>query len=104
MSLKRRFFLFLAAVLLCSLSACSWFGSDSGAATGVYAESSDSGPGGNEVSLLNYRIARDYAADGRYELAREHYLLALAAAGTPELRNSLARELSGVDKMIKSLR
>ncbi len=59
----------------------------------------------NPVSLENYRMARSYAAAGRYELAREHYLLAYAAAedDTP-LRAALERELRGIDMMIKTLR
>lgn len=55
-------------------------------------------------SLDNYKIARDYSAQGRYELAREHYLLALAAANDPYLQDALAKELESVNMMIKSLR
>lgn len=55
-------------------------------------------------SLRNYKTARDYAAQGRYELAREHYLLALASASDPNLQDALAQELESVDMMIKSLR
>lgn len=55
-------------------------------------------------SLHNYKAARDFAAQGRYELAREHYLLALAAATDPYLQDALAVELESVDLMIRSLR
>ena len=55
-------------------------------------------------SLLNYQLGRGYAAAGRYELAREHYLLALAAANGPGLQEALAGELRSVDLIIKSLR
>lgn len=55
-------------------------------------------------SLYNYKVARNYAAQGRYELAREHYLLALASANDPNLQEVLAGELESVDMMIKSLR
>ena len=55
-------------------------------------------------SLRNYKAGRDFAAAGRYELAREHYLLALAAANDPILREALTQELDSVALMIKSLR
>lgn len=55
-------------------------------------------------TLHNYKTARDFAAQGRYELAREHYLLALAATNDPYMQDALAEELESVDMMIKSLR
>lgn len=59
----------------------------------------------NPVSIHNYKTARDYAAQGRYELAREHYLLAYAAAGDDVvLRDALTRELEAVDMMLHTLR
>jgi len=59
----------------------------------------------NPVSLQNYRTARTYSAEGRFELAREHYLLAYAAAeGDAVLRVTLERELRAIDMMIKTLR
>lgn len=59
----------------------------------------------NAVSLYNYRIAREYSTAGRYELAREHYLLAYAAAENDgPLRERLHQELKAVDLMIKTLR
>jgi hypothetical protein len=60
--------------------------------------------GYNVDSLRNYKAGRDFAAAGRYELAREHYLLSLAAANDQVLRETLAQELDSVDLMIKSLR
>ena len=58
----------------------------------------------NPVSLHNYRTAREYAASGRYELAREHYLLAYASAEDATVKDMLAKELKAVDLMIRSLR
>ena len=59
----------------------------------------------NAISLLNYRTAREYSASGRFELAKEHYLLAYAAAGeNAALRESLRQELHSVDLMIKTMR
>lgn len=55
-------------------------------------------------SLRNYKIARDFSAQGRYELAREHYLLALASTSDPYLQDALAQELESIDMIIRSLR
>lgn len=54
--------------------------------------------------LQNMRLGRDYIAQGRYELAREHYLIALAASKDAETRNVISRELNSVDMMIKTER
>lgn len=48
--------------------------------------------------------ARDYAAQGRYELAKEQYLMALAACDTPDVRQIVTHELRSVDMMIKAQR
>ena len=59
----------------------------------------------NPVSLSCYKAGRVYSAQGRFELAREQYLLAYAAAeGDSVLRASLERELKAVDMMIRTLR
>jgi hypothetical protein len=43
-------------------------------------------------------------AQGRYELAREHFLLALAANSDPKLRPAIAEGLQGADAMVQTLR
>lgn len=58
----------------------------------------------NPDSLWNYQLGRDYASAGRYELAKEHYLLAIASARSPELVNALSAELHSIDLMLQSLR
>ena len=59
----------------------------------------------NPVSVQNFKTARQYSSEGRYELAKEHYLIAYAAAGNDAvLRTMLAQELHAVDLMIKTLR
>ncbi len=58
----------------------------------------------NTDSLRHYKAGRDFSAAGRYELAREHYLLALAATNNPALQDALVFELDSIDLMIKSLR
>ncbi len=54
--------------------------------------------------LANMKMGRDYAAQGRYELAREHYLMALAASNDAETRTLVTHELNAVDLMIKTQR
>lgn len=56
------------------------------------------------ASLHNMRLGRDYVMQGRYELAKEHYLLALAASKDPETRDAINRELRSTDMMIKTQR
>jgi len=54
---------------------------------------------------LQYTVlARSYRAQGRYELAREHYLRALATAEDATLRSRLAAELDGVDRLLLTQR
>lgn len=55
-------------------------------------------------SLWNLQMGREYVAAGRYELAREHYLMALAASADTETRAVVAHELESVDLMIKTMR
>ncbi len=57
-----------------------------------------------EETVYNWSQARDYQAQGRYELARQHYLLALAAARTAESQQTLQRELDSVDRMLEAMR
>jgi len=52
----------------------------------------------------NWVLARRYQAEYRYELARQHFALALAAARTPTVVERLKQELAAVDLQIKTLR
>ena len=52
----------------------------------------------------NLQLARGYMAQGRYELAKEHYLLALAANTNPKLRPAIAAGLQSADAMIQTQR
>lgn len=54
--------------------------------------------------LANLQMGRDYAALGRYELAKEHLLLALAASKNDETRQIISHELKSVDLMIQTQR
>lgn len=54
--------------------------------------------------LWNMQQARNYTAQGRYELAKEHYLLALSASKEPDTKRVIAHELKSVDTMIRARR
>lgn len=58
----------------------------------------------SDEALHNWQQGRTYQAQGRFELAREHYLLALAAARSDDTRDALAREVHVVDRQIQTLR
>lgn len=94
--------LILTAALAASLLACAACSTIGGAKEEVAA--STAVVHYNADSLHNYKTARDFAAQGRYELAREHYLLALAATTDPYLQDALAQEIESVDMMIKTMR
>ena len=57
----------------------------------------------DQNSLWNMQLGREYAAAGRYELAKEHYLMALASS-TQETRPVILHELQAVDMMIQAQR
>ena len=58
----------------------------------------------NSNSRWHLRLGRDYAAQGRYELAREHLLMALVSNSDALMREMLTHELKSVDAMIQTLR
>jgi hypothetical protein len=58
----------------------------------------------SDETMNNWHQARYFQAQGRYELAREHYLLALSASRTDDVRAALGDELNAVDRQIKTLR
>lgn len=58
----------------------------------------------NAISRWNLELARDYMAQGRYELAKERYLLALASNTNPKLHVAIAQGLKSADTMIQTLR
>ena len=95
----------LCAIPLTLLSGCSTMKNALNAATGAQPEADIATTEHNPISIWNYRTAREYSSQGRFELAREHYLLAYAAAnGDPVMRDALQKELHAVDLMIKTLR
>ncbi len=63
-----------------------------------------SAPPYHQNTVQNFTLARIYMSRGRFELAREHLLLALASARDENMREQLAFELEAVEKMIATRR
>lgn len=58
----------------------------------------------NPEAIENWHYARNYQAQGRFELSRQYYLLALSSARTQDVHDALAQELQAVTLQIRSLR
>ncbi|MBG0777186.1 MAG: hypothetical protein H0S85_12240 [Desulfovibrionaceae bacterium] len=58
----------------------------------------------HEAALMHFKEGREFMSQGRYELARESFLLALAAADNGDMRVLATRELETADRMIRSVR
>ncbi len=50
------------------------------------------------------REARKYRAEGRYELARQSYVLALSICGSTSRLATIRQELDGLELMLRTLR
>lgn len=57
-----------------------------------------------DETIDTWMAARRYQAEGRYELAKQYYSLALASARTQSALDQLQRELFSVDMQIRTLR
>jgi hypothetical protein len=57
-----------------------------------------------KVTTHHWKLARDYERQMRYELARQHYLLALASCRSEPTQTQLRRELESVDLQIRTMR
>ncbi len=55
-------------------------------------------------SMQNLYIGRQYVAQQRYELAKEHFLLALASAENENMREQLVSEITAVNRLLETLR
>jgi hypothetical protein len=55
-------------------------------------------------ALYNFQLGRGYLAGGRYELARDSFLLALASSKNDALRRDAVAELESVNRLIRSQR
>lgn len=57
-----------------------------------------------DETIDTWMAARRYQAEGRYELAKQYYSLALASARTQSALDQLQRELFSVDLQIRTMR
>ena len=57
-----------------------------------------------KATMHHWHLARDYERQMRYELARQHYLLALASCRSESTQTQLRRELESVDLQIRTMR
>jgi hypothetical protein len=55
-------------------------------------------------TLSNWTIARHYQAQGRYEIARQYYVLAIADARTPDSQVALRQEIEAIERQIQAMR
>ena len=55
-------------------------------------------------TLQHWTLARDYQAQGRFELAKQYYTLALADARTPQAQEALKIEIEGAERQIQAMR
>ena len=55
----------------------------------------------SDQSLHNYKQGQYYASAGRFELAKEYYLLALAATTDPGMQDAISRDLEAADAAIQ---
>lgn len=58
----------------------------------------------NAQTIASWQEARNFQAQGRYELAKQYYQLALAGARTPATQATLEREIEAVNRMLDTLR
>jgi hypothetical protein len=57
------------------------------------------------ASTLNqWRIARGYQAQGRYELAKQYFTLALAGARSTVSQDELEQEIEVINRMLQTMR
>lgn len=65
---------------------------------------SDAVPRDSGETVRYWKMARKYKNQMRYELARQHYLLALASSRSDQTVQRIQRELQIVELQIRSLR
>ena len=90
--MKRIVYIILFSIFVIGITACSRHESEVAAAPYNY------------EALYNFQMGKNYLAEGRYELAKERFTLALAANRNPEMQDTLVHELEAVNMMIQTLR
>ncbi len=57
-----------------------------------------------DETIHNWALARNFQAQGRYELAKQYYSLALSSVRTQSALDTLSRELGAVDLQLRTMR
>lgn len=92
----------LALLLLLSVSAGTSLAMDAGPAP--RRTQPDAIPADSAETTRLWNMARTYKTQMRYEMARQHYLLALATCRSDETVQRIQRELQIVELQLRSLR
>lgn len=64
----------------------------------------DAPPRDSRATTVHWQKARAYQGAGRYELARQEYLLSLAHCRTDTTRDRLQRELQIIEMQLRTMR
>lgn len=56
------------------------------------------------AALHNMKLGRGYQAEGRYEMARDRFMQALALAENEDMKDAIIQELDATDKLIRTQR
>ena len=83
---------------LCGL-ACALPGREAAGASAAFDRLFDT-----KATTHHWQLARDYERQMRHELARQHYLLALASCRSESAQAQLRRELESIDLQIRTMR
>lgn len=94
----------LIVALMVALSGCSALKSKKQAAVQRPAEYKVVASPYSSNSMQNLYIGRQYIAQQRYELAKEHFLLGLASAEHENMREQLVSEITAVNRLLETLR
>lgn len=101
--------MFVAAGLLgyllpCGVQAINLHDQPTGGGTSSSFKNPDRALGDAPVAEVYWKKARTYRDEGRFELARQQYLLALSSCHTEEAKTRVQRELQSVELLIRTMR
>ena len=94
----------LVLLVMVALSGCSALESNKPVAVQRPAEYKVVASPYSSNSMQNLYIGRQYIAQQRYELAKEHFLLGLASAEHENMREQLVSEITAVNRLLETLR
>ncbi len=55
-------------------------------------------------TMASWHEARKYQGEGRHELAKQYYQMALATARTPAAQKALIQEIETADRILQTIR